>query len=75
MHAAAVPSDPRFQKLRAGLAKHLKEVAANTREEFGQPWGMVAMDLVSGRRADARIRITGSRLALSAERPMAIAAG
>lgn len=71
----ANPSDPQFQKLRAGLAEHLKEVAANTREEFGQPWGMVAMDLVSGRRADARILITGSRLALSAERPRAVAAG
>lgn len=74
-NAGAAPSDLRFQKLRASLAKHLKEVAANTREEFGQPWGMVAMDLVSGRRADARIRITGSRLALLGERPRAIGAG
>jgi hypothetical protein len=73
--STANPADPQFRRLRADLAKHLKEVAANTREEFGQPWGMVAMDLVSGRRADARIRITGSRLALSAERPRAVAAG
>ncbi len=39
-----------------------------TKGEFGDPWGLVAMDLVSGRRATARVQVTGPIVALALER-------
>ncbi len=62
------PQSPQFTALRADLAKKLAEVAGNTKDEFGQPWGLVAMDRVSGSRAQARVQIAGSRLALTSDR-------
>jgi hypothetical protein len=62
------PESPQFVALRAGLAKKLADVSANTKEEFGQPWGLVAMDSVSGRQADAKVLISGARFALARTR-------
>ena len=67
--------DPRFEKLREKLAGRLAGVAGKTREEFGLPWGLVAMDYVSGRQAGAGFAITGPRLTLAGGREKAIAAG
>jgi hypothetical protein len=72
------PASPQFQKLRADLAKTLASVTNNTREEFGQPWGLVAMDQVSGSQAAARVQIAGARFAFARSRqdvPAATAAG
>ncbi len=57
--------NPEFQALRDRLASHLAKVAANTREEFGQPWGLVAMNEASGRRAAASILIQGPSFVLA----------
>ena len=62
------PDDPQFRKLREGLAKQLASVAENTKPQFGDPWGLVAMDRVSGRQAPARVEITGPVVALRLER-------
>ena len=48
-------TDTRFGKLRQALAGHLREVARNTREQFGEPWGLVAMDRLLGGAAEARV--------------------
>jgi hypothetical protein len=67
--------NPSFQKLRQDLAGHLRQVAANTREEFGQPWGLIAMSqLVSGR-AGAKILIASPTLVRNKRRALAEAAG
>jgi hypothetical protein len=63
--------EPRFQKLRDDLAAHLREVAANTREEFGEPWGLIAMNQIAGSSAGARILITGPRLVCEKRRALA----
>jgi hypothetical protein len=60
-----------FQKLRKKLAGQLRKVAANTKKEFGQPWGLVAMDFASGRRAAAELRILGPRLTVALSRSVA----
>ncbi|MBI4873315.1 MAG: hypothetical protein HY822_01640 [Acidobacteria bacterium] len=65
--------DPRFRSLRDDLAKHLEKVARDTKEEFGRPWGLIAMDRVSGRTAEATVQITGPRVALLKERAKALA--
>jgi hypothetical protein len=62
------PENNALKTLRRQLAQHMRSVAANTRKEFGDPWGLVAMDIVSGGRAEARVIVTAPRLALAAER-------
>jgi hypothetical protein len=62
------PESAQFLALRANLAKTLAKVTGNTREEFGQPWGLVAMDRVSGCRAAARVQIAGARFAFARSR-------
>ena len=66
---------PDFQKLRQDLAGHLRQVAANTREEFGQPWGLIAMSQLTDGRAGARILITSPALVRNKRRALADAAG
>lgn len=68
VHAAPSPDDPEFRKLREGLAAHLASVAKNTKPQFGDPWGLVAMDRVAGGQAQARVEITGPLVALRLER-------
>jgi hypothetical protein len=69
------PKDADFQKLRSDLAAHLKGVAVDTKEEFGRPWGLIAMDLLTGSRSEARATFTGSVINLTRARPVAIAVG
>ncbi|HEV2445528.1 MAG TPA: hypothetical protein VGS58_06385, partial [Candidatus Sulfopaludibacter sp.] len=64
-HPAAGPDDPEFQRLRQDLADHLRQVAANTREEFGEPWGLIAMKQLVAGGAGAKILITGPALVRS----------
>jgi hypothetical protein len=73
-HPAAPQDDPEFLNLRQDLAVHLKRVAATTSDQFGEPWGLVAMDEVSGRRAGATILITGPKVVRTKERILSAAA-
>lgn len=54
--------------LRKKLASKLKEVAANTKSEFGDPWGLIAMDQASGQQAAASVRLNSPTLAILRER-------
>lgn len=70
------PKNSDFEKLRSGLAKQLNRVAVDTKEEFGRPWGLIAMDLLTGNRTDAHVTFTGPVITLTKTRPMAaVAAG
>ncbi len=57
-----------FKGLRKKLGSTLKEVASNTKSEFGDPWGLVAMDQASGRQAAAAVRLNSPSLAILRER-------
>jgi hypothetical protein len=57
------PENNEFKALRRSLAEHLKGVASRTKNEFGDPWGLVAMDLATGKAAQAEIKLTGPRVA------------
>ena len=72
--AGAAPSDPNFEKLRQDLASHLRDVAAKAHEQFGAPWGLVAMFLVCGGNAKAAVEIVGPRFVYSAGRALTAAA-
>jgi hypothetical protein len=73
-HTSADQHDPQFEKLRQDLAAHLKQVVATTSEEFGEPWGLIAMDQASGRRASASVLIASSQLVRMKQRTLAAAA-
>lgn len=62
------PKNEEFKALRSGLAEHLKGVASRTKSEFGDPWGLVAMDLATGRNAKAKAQLTGPRIGVIRER-------
>jgi hypothetical protein len=68
--------DPAFQALHHDLAAHLKKVAATTSEQFGQPWGLVAMSQAANRQCGASILISGPKLVCMKRRalPAAVAA-
>jgi hypothetical protein len=69
-HPNPDPENNQFKSLRKRLAKDLASVAATTKSEFGDPWGLVAMDLLSGRRAEATVQISASRLAFQSRRDL-----
>jgi hypothetical protein len=69
-HPSAAQNDPEFQSLRQNLAAHLKKVAAATSEQFGEPWGLIAMDEASGRRAGANILVTGPKFVTNKQRAL-----
>ena len=62
------PGNKTFMALRNKLAARLKAVAGNAMSEFGDPWGLVAMDQVSGAKAKAKTLLVGSKLAILRER-------
>ncbi|MDE3168357.1 MAG: hypothetical protein KGN36_21325, partial [Acidobacteriota bacterium] len=87
MHGAAVlvaeilqPGAANSEDLRGQLARHLRQVVKDAHEEFGDPWGLVAMWLVAPQRAVAGGSITSARYVFSvpgatlAPRPPAMAA-
>ena len=70
-HPQASPDDPQFRELRDSLASDLKKVADNTCEEFGKPWGLIAMNLLAGRTSGARLLLAGPKLARDQRRELA----
>ena len=77
MHATALlveqvlrPGAADSAALREKLAKHLRDVAEKAHEQFGTPWGLVAMFLVAGGRAVAGGSITGPRYVYTSTRPL-----
>ena len=62
------PEDNRFKKLRSNFAAHLRSVADNTKPRWSDPWGLIAMDLLTARAAEATVRITGPRVNVTRER-------
>ena len=64
----ADPNAEPFKGLRKKLGSKLKEVASDTRNEFGDPWGLIAMDQASGQRAKAAARLDSPTFAIMRER-------
>ena len=56
--------------LRGELAEHLRSVAARAHEQFGTPWGLVAMFLVSGEAAETEAQIAGPKFAFAARKAL-----
>jgi hypothetical protein len=69
-HPGATADDPDFQDQRKSLASRLRDVAATTREEFGQPWGLLAMYRLTGPHAAAKILISSPSLVRNSRRAL-----
>ena len=67
-HPDVDPQNKTFKSLRKKLGSKLKEVVSNTKAEFGDPWGLVAMDQASGDKAGAKALISGPGFTLFRER-------
>jgi hypothetical protein len=67
---SAGPESAGFGKLRDELGRRLRDVAAKAHEQFGTPWGLVAMFLVGGGAAVTAAHITGPRLVFAAEKAL-----
>ena len=70
------PQDNAFKKLRSSLDQTMATVSKNTKSQFAEPWGLLAMDLASGQRSAKGLQLICSRatLALSNGGPQAKAA-
>jgi hypothetical protein len=55
-----------FKKLRNDLESAMASVVSNTQAQFGQPWGILALDLAAGQQGDITLRLLSPRLALAA---------
>jgi hypothetical protein len=54
-----------FKQLRGRLETAMASVAANTQPQFGEPWGVIAMDLASGSQATTSLQVVSPRITLS----------
>ena len=58
------PQDNAFKRLRSGLDKTMAEVSKTTKQQFAEPWGLLAMDLASGQRSAKSIQLICPRLTM-----------
>jgi hypothetical protein len=65
---AQVDANPDNKALRNKLGDHLAKVARNTKPRWDDPWGLLVMDIVSGRSAQAVVQITSPRLTFEESR-------
>ncbi len=63
-HPHADDENNDFKKLRNDLANHLRTVAANTKEDFGRPWDLLAIFIASGKQAGRRSMLIGRAISL-----------
>ena len=63
-HPTADDENNDFKRLRGQLADHLRSVAANAKQDFGRPWGLLAMFIASGKRAACKSMLVGRNLSL-----------
>jgi hypothetical protein len=51
------PNSNTLSKLRGNLNKQLTAAVEEVHDQFAEPWGLVAMDLASGQKAQAKFLI------------------
>jgi hypothetical protein len=62
------PGNNNLNKLRGNLNKQLTATIREVHDQFAEPWGVVAMDLASGQKAEASFLIESSALKLRLQR-------
>ena len=67
-HPDAAPGDNALRKVRKRFRKKVAAVAKTTKKQFGDPWGLIAMDVATGHQAAANVRFTGDVISYYRER-------
>ncbi len=67
-HPNPAPGDNSLRKVRKRFRKRVSSVAKTTKKQFGDPWGLIAMDIATNHRASAKVRLTGDVVAYENER-------
>ena len=62
------PADAKFQTLRRQVGKTIRDVVKDTKERFGDPWGLVAMDRAGNQRGHARVTLTNEFISFDEKR-------
>ena len=65
---AVEPIDPRFQRLRQQVGRTIKNVVKDTKERFGDPWGLIAMDRAGNKKGQARVKVTNEFISFDEKR-------
>jgi hypothetical protein len=61
-----------FKQLRSNLDKAMASVVSNTQAQFGEPWGLVALDLAAGQQASTTMDLTSARVTLALRRQQVV---
>jgi hypothetical protein len=64
-HPGADRENNTFRQLRSKLDQAMASVVSNTQAQFGEPWGVLALDLASGRQSSTRLQLVTPRVTLS----------
>ena len=59
---AADREDNTFKERRNNLEDAMTSVVSNTQAQFGEPWGILALDLASGQRASTTLQLVSPRI-------------
>ena len=54
-----------FKQLRTKLEQVMASVVGNTQAQFGEPWGLLAMDLASSQQASTTLQLITTRVTLT----------
>lgn len=75
-HPGADRENATFIQLRSKLEQAMASVVSNTQAQFGEPWGLLALDLASGQQASTSLQLVtaGMTLSLAQRMPQGAAA-
>ncbi len=62
------PGDNSLRKVRKRFRKRVTSVAKTTKKQFGDPWGLIAMDIAANHKTSANVRFTGDVVCYDNER-------
>ena len=67
-HPNASPGDNGLRRVRKRFRKRVTAAAKTTKKQFGEPWGLIAMDIATNHQASANVRFTGDVVAYENDR-------
>ncbi len=67
-HPNVSPGDNGLRRVRKRFRKRVTAAAKTTKKQFGEPWGLIAMDIATNHQASANVRFTGDVVAYENDR-------
>jgi hypothetical protein len=70
MHPGVDRENNTFKQLRRNLENAMASVVSNTQAQFGEPWGLLALDLTTGQQATTSVQLMSPRLTFVSQRQL-----